>query len=230
MAAPRRFFTMPISHYCVSVDRMIAFKGLSVERVPVPYHDKTELIRETGQDYVPALLWGDSVVSWKKIPDFLEAQQPAPTLYPKGWAAAARVLENWGHEYVEERVWRAVVTDVPATFRDPRERWAFEEMQNRSRGPWHVLEQRKPEFEADALDALGMVDALLAERPWVLGEPSVADFGIFGALSPWLTVGRSIPSSFSDLGRWVSRIQSLGSPTTSAQKPRAPRAPARAAK
>ena len=221
---------MPISHYCVSVDRMIAFKGLSVEPVTVPYHDKTQLVADTAQDYVPALVWDGAVVPWTKIPGFLESVQPSPTLYPGGWGPVARVLEHWGHQFLEERVWRAVVTEVPATFQDTRERWVFEEMQNRARGPWHVLEQRRAEFDVDALEALGMVDALLTERPWVLGEPSVADFGIFGGLAPWLYVGRAIPTKFVDLGRWVRRIQSLrGSPSV-AQKRKPVRATPRAAK
>ena len=224
MVAGRRFFTMPISHYCVAVDRMLAFKGLEAEKVLVPYHDKTELIQGSGQDYVPALVWDGATVPWERIPEFLEAQRPVPTLYPGGWGPAARVLELWGHQYLEERIWRAVVTEAPATFRDPRERWVFEEMQNRSRGPWHVLEQRKPEFEADALDALGMVDAMVADRPWIFGEPSVADFGIFGGLSPWLHVGRTIPPRFPDLIRWTARVQALGTAAAPARAVGAPRA------
>jgi len=228
MPAARRLYTMPLSHYCVSADRMLAFKGLPVERIAVAYHDKTGLIRDTGQDYAPALLWDGVVVPWAKIPGFLEVQQPLPALFPGDSGALATVLEHWGHQVLEETVWRAIVTEVPATFGDARERWVFEEMQTRARGPWHVLEQRKPEFEADALDALAMVDAMLAKRPWILGEPSVADFGIFGGLSPWLYVGRAIPSNLSNLGRWVRRIQSLDTKPAGGLPVRASRAPRRA--
>ncbi len=212
MTSPRRFFSMPISHYCVAVDRMLAFKGLAVEHVRVPYHDKTELLKETGQDYVPALLWDGNVVPWAKIPAFLEAQQPEPTLYPKGWGPVATVLEQWGHDVLEEKVWRAVVTEVPATFTDARERWVFEELQTRGRGPWHVLERRREEFTSEALETLAMVDRMLADRAWVLGEPSLADFGIYGGLSPWLAVGRTIPRDMPHLTRWVDQIRALGAP------------------
>ena len=218
MPGERRFYGMSISHYCVAIDRMLAYKGLRVTSVPVPYHDKTELLRETGQDYVPALLWDGVVVPWKEIPAFLEAQQPTPTLYPGTWGPTATVLEDWGHQVLEEKVWRAIVTEVPPVFADARERWVFEEMQTRARGPWHVLLQRRAEFEAEAVSALAMVDRMLADRAWILGEPSVADFGIFGSLSPWLTVGRRIPPELPHLARWVDRIRSLG---TGAAPPRA---------
>ena len=212
MSDPPTFYTMPISHYCVSVDRMLAFKGIRPRVVRVPYHDKRELIRDTGQDYVPALRWDGTTVSWRQIPEFLEARQPTPRLYPEGQEGLARVLESWGHDVLEERVWRAVVTHVPGTMSDEHERWVFEEMQTRARGPWHVLELREKEFESDALSVFGTVESMLAGRSWVLGEPSVADFGLFGGLSPWLTIGRTIPKEFPNLARWVDRIRALGGP------------------
>ncbi|MCI4361036.1 MAG: glutathione S-transferase C-terminal domain-containing protein, partial [Thermoplasmata archaeon] len=73
---------------------------------------------------------------------------------------------------------------------------------------------------------LGMVDAMLAERPWVLGEPSLADFGLYGSLSPWLYVGRPIPTGLPHLARWVDRIRSLRAEPGAAQ----PSGPKRAAR
>lgn len=201
---------MPISHYCISADRMLAFKGISFDTIPTAYHDRQALIKATGQDYVPTLIWDGRPVMWYDIPDFLEGVQPSPTLYPWGQKGLATALEHWGHQVLEERVWRAVVTKVPPFLGDDRERWVFEEMQTRARGPWHVLEMRRAEFEEDMLKHLAMVEAMLEGREWVLGKPSVADFGIYGSLSPLLTVGESIPSKFPNLARWCEEIQSLG--------------------
>ncbi len=203
-------YSMPISHYCVAADRMLAFKGIPFRTVLVPYHDKRELIKATGQDYVPALVWGGKPVAWHDIADFLESAKPKPTLYPLGQKGLAEVLENWGHQVLEERVWRYVVTKVPAVFRDEHERWVFEEMQTRARGPWHVLEMRRDEFREDMNKHLGMVDAMLHGREWVLGEPSLADFGIYGGLSPLLTVRERIPKELPALAAWIQRIQALG--------------------
>src|SRR2546428_3911602 len=85
-------------------------------------------------------------------------------------------------------------------------------MQTRARGPWHVLEMRREEFRQDMNKHLAMVDSILDGRDWVLGQPSLADFGIYGSLSPLLTVGEDVPPEFPRLAAWVSRIRDLGSP------------------
>lgn len=210
MEPPLTLYGYPISHYCVAADRMLAFKGLPFRTVRVPYHDKRALLAATGQDYVPALVVGRRVVRWKEIPRFLERQRPTPPLYPAGREGVAEVLENWGHQVLEERVWRVVVTRVPHTLPDPVERWVFEELQSRSRGPFPLLERQLPDFRRELYEYLGLVERMLAGRPWLLDEPSVADFGIYGALSPLLAVGEGIPPRFPNLTRWTRGIRALG--------------------
>src|SRR5437870_1539893 len=210
MASRPILYSMDISHYCIAADRMLAFKGVEFETRPVPYHDKQELIKATGQDYVPTLIWDGKTVTWSEIPDFLEGVRPTPTFYPWGQKGLAIALEHWGHQVLEERVWRYVVTKVPPVLHDDQERWVFEEMQTRARGPWHVLEMRREEFRQDMNKHLGMVDAILDGRDWILGQPSLADFGIYGSISPLLTVGEMIPAEFPRLGRWASMIGKLG--------------------
>jgi len=202
-------YSMPISHWCVSADRMLAFKGVDHDTVSVPYHDKTELIAATGQDYVPTLVWDGTPVMWHDIPDFLERTVPEPTLYPWGNKGLAVVIEQWAHAQLEEKVWRYVVTKIPPVLRDDRERWVFEEMQVRGRGPWHILESRREEFQKDMVKELGRLDMALIGREWLLGQPSLADFGVYGSLSPLLTIGESIPKDMPQLGAWVARIQAL---------------------
>jgi glutathione S-transferase len=85
----------------------------------------------------------------------------------------------------------------------------FEEMQTRARGPWHVLEQRRGEFVRELRPYLAMVNGMVADREWILDEPSLADFGVFGSLSPWWTTGERIPASLPALGRWVRRVSSF---------------------
>src|SRR5438094_387203 len=181
MAARPVLYSMPISHYCISADRMLAFKGVPFDTRYVPYHDKTELIKATGQDYVPTLMWEGKPVMWYDIPDFLERQKPSPTFYPWNNKGLPVTVEEWGHQVLEERVWRYVVTKIPPVLRSDHERWVFEEMQTRARGPWHVLEMRRAEFREDMNKHLGMVDQMLAGRDWLLGEPSLAASGVRGS-------------------------------------------------
>ena len=203
-------YSMPISHWCVSADRMLAFKGVEFDTKYVPYHDKRELIAATGQDYVPTLVWDGKPVMWYDIPDFLDRTVPEPTLYPYGNRGLAAVIEQWAHAQLEEKVWRYVVTRVPPVLRDDQERWVFEEMQTRARGPWHVLEMRREEFRHDMMKELGRIEDMLEGREWVLGKPSLADFGVYGSVSPLFTVGEAIPREFSHLAGWAKRIQAMG--------------------
>ncbi len=205
-----RLYSMDISHWCVSAERMLAFKDVPFDRTYVPYHDKRELLEATGQDYVPTLVWDGQPVMWYDIPDFLEDKRPEPALYPDGWRGVATTLERWGHAVLEPKVWRYVVTKVPPVLRDDHERWVFEEMQVRSQGPWHVLEARREEFWEEVLEEFRRVEAMLADRPWILGEPSLADFGVYGSLSPLITVGESVPDEFPMTQSWTDRIASLG--------------------
>lgn len=208
--APRpSLYSEPFSHYCVSADRMLAFKGVAYDEIPVTYHDKRELIAATGQDYVPTLVWEGKPVVWYDIPDFLEKARPQPTFYPRGQGGLAKVLEHWGHNVLEEQVWRYVVTKVPPKLSSDLERWVFEEMQTRARGPWHVLEMRREEFRKEMEKHLAMVDAMLDGRDWFLGEPSLADFGIYGGMYPLLFVGEKVPKGLPRLAKWVERVGRL---------------------
>ena len=200
-------FTNPISHWCVSAERQLAFKGVKPRIEYVPYNDKTELLEATGQDYMPAMLWGEKFVPWYDIPAFLEKAVPKPSLFPWKLEAQSRLIADWGHQVLEEKVWRAVVTEVPPVLKTEQERWVFEEMQVKARGPWHVLEARKAEFEKDMEKHLEMVDKATQNRGWVLGLPGLADFGLYGGLSPLLTVGRKPPARLKALNAWIKRIQ-----------------------
>ncbi|MCJ2532067.1 MAG: glutathione S-transferase family protein [Candidatus Thermoplasmatota archaeon] len=210
MTASVQLYAMPISHWCVSADRMLAFKGIPFESLYVAYHDKEDLIAATGQDYVPTIMWDDRAVMWYDIPDFLEGEVPEPPLYPNGWRGVAVALERWGHAVVEEAVWRYVVTKVPPVLRDDHERWVFEEMQVKARGPWHVLEARRDEFREGMMEELGRIETMLEGKEWILEAPSLADFGVFGSLSPLLTVGEEVPAELPNLVAWADRIRGIG--------------------
>jgi len=69
-------YSMDISHYCVAADRTLAFKGVDFDTRYAPYHDRQEVLKATGQDYVPTLIWDGKPIMWYDLPDFLEKARP----------------------------------------------------------------------------------------------------------------------------------------------------------
>lgn len=205
-------YGLDLSHYVIKAKRILAYKGIPFEYEYAAYHDRQDLLAVSGQDYVPYLLSEDKGVAWYDIPDFLEAQVPTPTLYPGGQRNLARILESWAHEVVEEAVWKYVCSDAPGTFKDPKERWVFVELQERKRGPLEMMAARKPEFLKSMIGTLQAAEAKLGESPYLLGrEPSLADFALYGAVHPIPYTGNKFPKELSHLEEWFQRIAKIGS-------------------
>lgn len=207
-----RLHDLPISHYCVKARALLGYKGVKFERVDAPYHDRQDLLKISGQDYVPYIEWGKTGVAWYDIPDFLEREVPAPTLYPGGERAAAKMIENWAHQVVEEAAWKVALPKAPETFKDARERWVFEEMQIRRRGPLEAHALRMKDWQADLDGVLDLVEGPLDTRAWMLpgDAPSLADFALYGALTPLFATGIGLPKERKRLRDWQSRVEKAG--------------------
>ena len=184
-------------------------KGVAATLVRVLYHDKTELIAATGQDYIPALDWGGTTVAWGDIPDFLESAQPGRPSTRETSAGSPRSWSGGDTTSSSRRRGGTPSPNSPATFSDPREEWVFEEMQRRLRGPWHLIESRRAEFRNDLLAELAWVESALTGRDWLLGAPSLADAGVYGGLSPIRTVGEEVPETLPNVRAWVARVEAL---------------------
>lgn len=200
----------PFSHWCVKARKILSYKNIKHEIKNVGYHDKRELIKATGQDYVPAIVNDGKIVTYPDIPDYLEQMVPNPSIYPNGTRAVAKAIENWAHYRIEEIVWQYVVADFPKTFKDDLERWVFVEMQERTRGPLEVMEMRKPAFKAEMDAHLQIIDDMLKDQKFLLADsPSLADFAAFGAIYPLSYSGNDLPQKFKNLGTWYSSIDRI---------------------
>jgi glutathione S-transferase len=201
------FYEEPFSHWCVKAKKILDYKKIKYADKRVGYHDKRELIKATGQDYVPALVSDSQVITYSNVPDFLEELQPSPTIYPNGTKALAKALENWAHYRLEDVVWRFAVTDFPKTFKDDLERWVFVEIQELKRGPLELMAVRRPEFRSEMETHLQIVDDMLQGHSFLLdANPSLADFAVYGAISPLAYSGNKIPEKFSKLRSWQESI------------------------
>jgi glutathione S-transferase len=195
------------SHHCVKAAKLLDHKGVAYSVREVGYHDKRELLKASGQDYVPWLQWGDEGVAWHELVDFVEGKVPEPSAYPPGLEGPARILEQWSHDILEERVWRYVRPDFSAVFKDDVERWVFEEIQHWKRGPVEEARARQPQFLADMKEHLARLEACLDGRDYLLADaPSVADFAAYGAIEPLYIVGKELPREFGALRSWRQRV------------------------
>jgi len=186
------------------------YKGIKFETKIVGYHDKRELIKATGQDYVPTIVNDGQVVTYSSIPDFLEQLQANPTIYPDGTKALTKAIEDWAHYRLEEIVWRYAVADFPKTFKDDLERWIFIEIQELKRGPLQALEARRPEFKADMENHFQIVEDMLKDHRFLVAEkPSLADFAVFGAVNPLIYSGNKFSDKFAKLRSWYEFIDRL---------------------
>jgi glutathione S-transferase len=114
---------------------------------------------------------------------------------------------------VEEASWKCIVFDAVKTFDDPRERWVFEEMQMRKRGPLEVLALQKQTFLKALVSTLAPAEDRLGETPYLLGaEPSLADFALYGALHPLPFTGNALPKETPHVREWFGRVQKLATP------------------
>jgi glutathione S-transferase len=200
----------PFSHWCVKAQKILNYKHIRYDSKRVGYHDKTELIKATRQDYVPAIVNEGKIVTYPEIPDYLEELAPTPSIYPNGSRNAARLVENWAHYRLEEIVWRFVVSDFPKTFKDEHERWVFEEIQEIKRGPLELMQARKPAFKEDMEAHFQILEDMLYDHKFLLTEtPSLADLATFGAIYPIQYSGNLIPEQFELLRAWYDSIEAI---------------------
>jgi glutathione S-transferase len=204
------FFQEPFSHWCVKAKKIMDYKKIKYATKNVGYHDKRELIKATGQDYVPTIVNDGKIVTYPDIPDFLEKFQPNPTIYPNGTKALTKAIENWAHYRLEEIVWRYSVADFPKTFKDDLERWVFVELQEAKRGPLELMEARRAGFKADMEAHFQILEDMLNEHRFlVVDEPSLADFAVFGAVNPLRYSGNEFPEKFPKLRAWYESIDRI---------------------
>jgi glutathione S-transferase len=162
-----RLYSVPVSTNVERVTLALAHKGLAVEHVEVPYDDRAEIARLSGQELVPVLVADGEVVSDSTvILEWLEDRFPDPPLFPGEPARRAEVMVfvDWFN-----RIWKRAPNAIAAE-----------------------LEGDAPDGEIVARQvvelrgSLDVFEALLDGRDYLLGvEFSVADCVAF----PFLKFG-----------------------------------------
>jgi glutathione S-transferase len=155
-----RLYRFELSTNVERVALALAHKALEVESVWVDPDDRSPVRDVSGQELVPVLVDGESVVADStRILEHLEKRFPAPPLYPLDPAkrAEARLFVDWFN-----RVWKRPPNEIDAE-----------------------LDAAEPDREriealgAELAASLDLFDALLTGREYLLGEFSVADCAVF---------------------------------------------------
>ncbi|MEK6987624.1 MAG: glutathione S-transferase family protein [Candidatus Thermoplasmatota archaeon] len=199
------------SPYCGKVRKLMDYKGLRYRRVPVPYHDKRRLLKETGQDYVPYLRDGRRGVAWTDAVDYLEEIRPEPTAYPDGLREVCKILEAWEYDWFEDRFWGLVAPFLERTFTDEVEWWNFTETWERVYGSFEEIRRNpKPVWEG-LHPSLQRLEDRLRRRDFLLaGSPSAFDFAIYGNFHALAAADVRILPKYPRLRAWYRRVDGLG--------------------
>ncbi len=154
-------YRVPFSTNVERVALAAAHKGVALEYVDVPYDDRTEVLRVSGQELVPVLVDGDLVLhDSPAILEHLEERFPEPPLYPADAArrAEVRVFVDWFN-----RVWKRppnLIYDEETKPEPNREKIAA--------------------LEARITGALPLFEDLLASRDFLFGDAlTIADVVAF---------------------------------------------------
>jgi glutathione S-transferase len=202
---PLRVYRVPFSTNVERVALAAGHKGLEVEWVDVPYDDRTEVLRVSGQELVPVLVDGDLVLTDSpRILEHLEERFPDPPLFPREPARREelRAFLDWFNQ-----IWKRPPNLI-------------------------VVEEEKPdpdseriaELEGRIAGALPRFEALLDGRDYLFGDGlSAADVTVFPFLkyaAVWeegdehrfhevLRDAMRLDGRYPRLEEWIHRIDAL---------------------
>jgi glutathione S-transferase len=199
-----RVLSTPFSTNCERVALALAYKGLGVEWVEVPYDDRARVEEVSGQPLVPVLLDGDRVLpDSPAILRYLEDRWPEPPLYPRDPARRAEVetFLDW-FNYVWKRAPNLLYDEVTKPEPDL---------------------QRVEELGARITAALDRFEALLDGRSFLFGDSvGIADVTAFPFLKYTTVWDQGDPHLFHELLRerqprgghprveaWIARIDAM---------------------
>jgi glutathione S-transferase len=220
-----------LSPYSVKVRSFFRYKDIDHDWIPRSPAVQAEFQKYAKLPLVPLVVTpeGEGVQDSTPILERFEASHPEPSVIPGDPALAfvSALLEEygdeWGNKWMFHYRWR-YQPDVWST----AERIALQMMG--AQGPLAVAQARaavaermtgrlgfvgsnaatEPVIEASFARALGLIEAHLASRPYLLGgRPAMADFGLWAQLYEAATdptPGAIMRASAPNVMRWVQRM------------------------
>jgi len=232
MANVHRIFGIELSPYSVKVRSYFRYKGIPHEWVIRSGANQAEFQKYAKLPLVPMVVSpsGEAIQDSTPIIEHFERLHPEPSIHPQEPVAAfvSALLEEfgdeWGNKWMFHYRWARDVDQISAAGRiarasappqvsDEQIAALTESIRGRMTGRvWFVgsSAQTAPQIESSFKDALGILEAHLATRPYLFGaRPAFADFGLWGQIyNAWTdpTPGAWIEGRAPNVLTWVQRM------------------------
>jgi len=231
MSTPYRIFGAEMSPYSVKVRSYFRYKGLPYRWIPRNAETQAEYQKYAKLPIVPLVVTpaGEGIQDSTPIIERVEAEHPEPGIHPPEPVAAfvSALLEEfgdeWGNKWMFHYRWARDVDQIASAGRLARQMMplASEEQHAgmaagiRERMVGRVFfvgssEKTAAQIEDSFKDAIALLDAHLATRPYLFGaRPAFADFGLWGQIyNAWTdpTPGALIEGRAKNVLDWVHRM------------------------
>ncbi|MFO1158196.1 MAG: glutathione S-transferase family protein [Reyranellaceae bacterium] len=233
MSSAFSIFGSELSPYSVKVRSYFRYKGLPHEWIPRSPAVQAEFQKYAKLPLVPLVVTPDGAGIQDSTPimEQLEARHPEPSIVPADPTLAflSALLEEYGDEwgnkwmfhyrwFYQPDVWATAerialqMMGASGTLAVAEARSAVAERMTGRLGFVGSSEQTRPTIEASFKRVLALLEAHLAQRPYVLGgRPAMADFGLWGQLYEAATdptPGAVMRASSPNVMAWVRRMLS----------------------
>jgi glutathione S-transferase len=228
-----RIYGSELSPYSVKVRSFFRYKKLNHEWIPRSPAVQSEFQKYAKLPLVPLVVTpeGEGIQDSTPILERFEASQPEPSVTPADPALAfvSALLEEYGDEWgnkwmfhyrwhyqpdawsTAERIAQQMM-GAQGTLAVAQARAAVAERMMGRLGFVGSNDGTQPLIEASFAKALGLIDAHLASRPYLLGgRPAMADFGLWGQLYEAATdptPGAVMRASAPNVMAWIQRMLS----------------------
>jgi glutathione S-transferase len=220
-----------MSPYSVKVRSYFRYKGIPHQWIPRNTGTQAEYQKHAKLPLVPLVVTpsGEGIQDSTPILERFEAESPEPAIHPPDPVSAfvSALLEEfgdeWGNKWMFHLRWARDIDQISAAGRLARamapdlgeEQHAGMAAQIRSRMTgrvWFVGSNAEtaPQIEDSFREALALLDAHLASRPYLMGaRPAFADFGLFAQIyEAWTdpTAGALVEGRAIHVLDWVHRM------------------------
>lgn len=225
--AERILYQFTLSPFSIKVRKILDYKRLAYTTVDINPLRRAAVRRISGQNRVPVLVDGSSVISDStRIAEYLERMHPQPPVFPREATERARVtmLEDWSDEtfamdlipfkiFTGDNAKRMVVQSKG--FYPPR--WYYGllfrlgPMELRRLTGWRRRGRSLTELRTDYERDLDRLDRLAADHAFLTGDaPTVFDFAVWGLLRTMEGLeGEELLAARPRLAAWYAAVKAL---------------------